>query len=68
MNVETEQAKIMHQVCFSAVVFLLLARFGAAQHSPTINTTSGMVMGSMGDVAHTFYGIRFAEPPTGELR
>jgi len=36
--------------------------------NPQINTTSGMVIGNTGDVAHTFYGIRYAQPPIGDLR
>ena len=35
---------------------------------PTIDTTSGMVMGQTNKDSHAFYSIPYAQPPVGELR
>jgi len=48
-------------------LLLVFAHFAVSQF-PRINTTVGIVIGSTSDVAHTFYGVRYAQPPIGDLR
>jgi len=50
------------------ICFLLAFSHFALSQNPQINTTSGMVIGNTGDVVHTFFGIRYAQPPIGDLR
>jgi len=59
---------MLHLFLMRVYVFLLIFVHFAVSQNPQINTTSGMVMGSTSDAAHTFYGVRYAQPPIGDLR
>ena len=71
VGIQPREELVCSRRMISSSLLLVLTFYlhhGAANESVTVRTQYGEILGYQTDLARFFYGIPFAQPPTGSLR